>query len=619
MLAAVTLAVGHALVEAGAQRPASPSVASAGGVSAAADPEPSARIVRLDAIVTDRQGRPIRGLKPSDFEVVENGVSQKIDAVEERGAALAPEAASGPSAITSLEEEQQAARERGTRLFALFLDEFHVSPGGASARVRDGALRFLEEQVRPSDLVVVLKPLDSVTDIRFTRDRAAARRTIEGFNGRRGDFTALTEFEEKYIGRAPAAVQAARAQIVFSGLRALTMKLGELEGGRSAVVLVTEGFVRTSGREHRRVPDVQGLVRAASRHNISFYTFDPGEPEPSTDAASHSKPPSLRTLAEETGGEALTPGSDLVEAFRRVGRDLDGYYLLSYTSSHGADGRFYDVQVRATIPHVQVRARTGYWAPLRSEFFRSFESRPAAPVRAIRRSPLIDTWLGLTVAPDGTQRVIFTWEPSERLGQRRAPAGRPSTVGVKVTTTTGAMLYEGEIRTPRATTGPVREEAAVFDAAPGRIQIDLIVFGADGSRVDTAAHDIDVPDANRADPVILPPQIFRSSSAREFREISADPLSAPVPSRRFRRTERLLLRVPTHSPSGASVAVTARVLNRIGQVLREIRPMGNRGPEGAMQFDLPLAWLAPGEYTIELSAKSPAGVARELVRFTLTG
>ena len=35
--------------------------------------------VRLDVVVNDKKGRPIRDLKASDFEVLEDGVAQKVE------------------------------------------------------------------------------------------------------------------------------------------------------------------------------------------------------------------------------------------------------------------------------------------------------------------------------------------------------------------------------------------------------------------------------------------------------------------------------------------------------------------------------------------------------------
>lgn len=621
MAAGIALVPARPASAAGQLPPTAPRLASSS--SAPSEPEPVARVVQLDAIVTDRSGKPLQDLGPEDFEVVENGVLQKLNGVEWRGAAAAAPAV---EPVLTPEDERRAAREPGTRVMALLLDEFHVSPGAASARVREAFLRFLDDQVRPSDLLVVLKPLESITDIRFTRDRAAARAAIDSFAGRKGDYEARSEFERKYIGRTPAAVRAARAQIVLSGLRALTSRLDELGAGRSAIVIASEGVAQPDDRRMwRRVPDLQGLIRAASRANVAIYAFDPAgavdaRPDgPPADAAGEDGRTFLQTIAVETGGEAVVTPADFSAGLQRVSRDLDGYYLLSYTSSHPGDGRFYDVQIRVRPAGARVRARTGYWAPVRTELLTA-SSRRATPPRIIRRSPLIQTWLGLTVDAHGTHLMTFTWTPSDVRGRPAAALPKPSVVALKATTKEGAVLFEGEIGAAGTRAmGVVREDAAFFEAGPGPVQLDLVIFASDGSQIDQAAQDVEVPDTKRADPLLLPPHVFSSSSAKEFRETSGNPDAAPTPVREFRRTERLLVRAPAFSSSGAAVTVTARVLNRSGQPLRDIKPMRRSGNDIATQFDLPLSWLAPGEYTIELNATNAAGTAREIVRIRVTG
>ena len=88
--------------------------------SSATEPEPVARVVQLDAVVTDRHGKPILDLGPRDFEVVENGVVQTLNAVELRGSASAD--ASGLEPVASADDERRAAREPGTRVIELLLD-----------------------------------------------------------------------------------------------------------------------------------------------------------------------------------------------------------------------------------------------------------------------------------------------------------------------------------------------------------------------------------------------------------------------------------------------------------------------------------------------------------------
>ena len=124
-----------------------------------------------------------------------------------------------------------------------------------------------------------MKPLDHLTEIRFTRDRDAARQSVSSFTGRRNDYTPRNTFEEQYSGSRLLRQRAARAQIVMSGLRALATRMGELDGGLGGIVLMSEGFTTDvpRGRE-RRLPDLQGLVRAAGRFRVLLYAFDPGTP-----------------------------------------------------------------------------------------------------------------------------------------------------------------------------------------------------------------------------------------------------------------------------------------------------------------------------------------------------
>jgi VWFA-related protein len=599
--------------------------------SATSTADPAPRTIRIEAIVADQHGRPIADLRPADFAISDNGVAQKIDRAEWRSNVPPPVGPIAPATeIKNDGDEERAAREPGTRLIGLYLDEYHVSAGENTDRVRLAVSRFIDEQVRANDLLVVLKPLDLLTEIRFTRDRAEARNVVGSFSGRRGDYTPRTPFEEQYLGRSPGAVRAARAQIVLSGLRALATRMGDLNGGLGGIVLLSEGFTTDAPRaRERRLPDLQGLVRAASRFRVLLYAFDPGAvplapPDPALSDADPDLESSavLQSLARQTGGDAMAAGQDLGPAFQRVSSDLDSYYVLTFTSTNPNDGRFHSLQVTSSRRGAQVRARSGYWAPLPSELRTTHASLPAMlPTRALRRSTLIDSWFGLTVEPDGQRRVIFTWTPSTApVSTRTRPARRPDVVALKVTTPTGTVLFEGEVGPAHSGNASLlRPDSAVFRAMPGRLQFDLTILQADGSRLDAGAQDYEVPNVRGVNPVILPPQMLSAASAREFRDISANANAAPLPGREFRRTERLLLRVPTFEPGGNAVQVSAKLVNRIGVVVADLAPMPDDPGRTLTQFDLPLSRFAPGEYSIEVAAKSDAGMARELIRFRITG
>src|SRR5215467_11940146 len=113
------------------------------------------QIVRIDVIATDARGRPLDNLKPGDFELCEDGVTRTLDVRSVRAAA-------------------PGTNDIQPRIVGIFLDEYHVGPD-ATARVREAVTQFIEQDLRPSDRLVVLKPLDSILTIQATTDRDPAR------------------------------------------------------------------------------------------------------------------------------------------------------------------------------------------------------------------------------------------------------------------------------------------------------------------------------------------------------------------------------------------------------------------------------------------------------------
>jgi VWFA-related protein len=571
--------------------------------------------IRLDVVVTDGQGRAILDLRPSDFELLENGAVRPLDAVELRTLPRDPDSAPIETAIA----EERAARQPGTRVFAFFLDEFHVSPGAAADRVRTAVAAFVDEKLRPQDLAVVMKPLDPVTSIRFTRDRAVLHGAIAGFAGRKGEYAPRTPFEAQFIGRAPAAVAGARRQIVTAGLRELTIRLGDLKADRGVVVLVSEGFARDTPAPRSRGADLHGVVRASSRFNLPTYTFNPATSgEDVASAAERERAAAtLQWLATQTGGRAA--GADrLIAGFARLAHDLEAYYSLIYQPVQ-ADGRFHQVEIRAKRRNVLVHARPGYWAALGTEWRAMLTSGSAAMLpmsrRSLRRSPAIDAWVGLVRDPDGRARMVISWEPRAR------GVSAPAVVAVKARTTTGTTLFDGRLGGV-GSSSPLPSDSARFEVPPGRVELDMTIYDAEGKSVDTDARDVDVPDfkAPKRGPVILSPEVVRARTLRDFRAASTNPDAAPSSVRTFARGDRLLIRVPAFDGSGTAVQVSAKVLNEWGQPMRDIDPLeGSITPAGIAQFGLPLSWLVPGDYLIEVMGTNANGAVRQRVAFTVTG
>jgi hypothetical protein len=446
-------------------------------------------------------------------------------------------------------------------------------------------------------MVALVKPLDPLHAITFTQDRAIIRQVISGFEGHAGDYRPRSEFERNFMSRDPATAEAARAQVVSAALQSLARRLGEQRPGRKALLFVSEGF---------RPAQPRAIVYAANRNGVAFHALDPN-PEPTDDESM------LRTIAEQTGGTASINEADIAPAIAQAVADLDHYFMLSFTPAGSADGRFHQVQLRVKREGVLARSRSGYWAPdaaLAAALAKAAAPRSTLPFRPSRSSPYIRPWIGMSRGPDGLTSVTVTWEPGAAPPRNQ----RIGSILVKATGTDGTVLFDSLI-------GAGDVERAAFDAPPGYVALEMALHTSGGAALDTDYRSLSVPNLIVTRPTFATPQVLRTRNARDFAEMSRKVDAVPVASRTFSRTERLLIRVPAYGRGDRLPVVTARLLNRRGIPMRQLQPVAAPLPPGTVQFDLPLASLAPDEYRVELAAVNPEGPrdeATELLPFRVT-
>ncbi len=145
----------------------------------------------MDVIVTDsKTGQPVSDLTQGDFEVVEDNAPQTVETfklIELDGGVR--EALDGPPrAIRNDSDEELEAARDDVRLFAIFLDDYHVRRG-ASVSVREPIVRFIETQLGPSDMLGVMYPLQAMSSVRMTRDHGRVIQSLGRFVGRKYDYT----------------------------------------------------------------------------------------------------------------------------------------------------------------------------------------------------------------------------------------------------------------------------------------------------------------------------------------------------------------------------------------------------------------------------------------------
>jgi VWFA-related protein len=545
---------------------------------------PTPDVVRIDVVARDAQGRPVETLTPSDFELREDGTPQTLVGVQ---------------------------LVRGPRVIGIYLDEYYVG-ASKTAAVKAALHRFVDEDLAPGDRVAILRPLDSLLTIALTGDHAAMHRAIDAFDGRRGDYEPRTDFERSLVAGDRARADVQRAQSTWSTLNALTLHLANLNTGRSSVLLVSEQadpVLRRRGFEG--LPTSSAITRTANRSNVSIYVLDPrdaGERAASPDEG----PNLLRVLADDTDA-ALFSGVETAEAgLRRMLGDASSYYMLSYASARSRDGLFHSIDVSVKRAGVKVRARKGYWAPTPEEIQRArLLTSGGATLPPIKLEPprhastLIRPWFGIARGDSGKIRLTFVWEPAGAVpGDRRVKI--PARLNVKAVSADGKLVFEGTVSD---------RSSAVFDVPPGRVTFTSSVEDAAAQTIDSDVRDVMVRDLKGA-VVLGTPVVLRARNARDLRDLREDASAIPVASRTFSRAEQLLIRVPAYAAQFPTLS--AVLISPAGQQMRELSAAQPIGPAPIAQFELPLAGLPPGAYSVQIIATFPAGNAQETVAFRVT-
>jgi hypothetical protein len=286
-------------------------------------------------------------------------------------------------------------------------------------------------------------------------------------------------------------------------------------------------------------------------------------------------------------------------------------------------GRFHNVEVTIPRRNALVRARQGYWNapapdsyPARSETASLLSDYSAGLPR--RTSPLIRSWFGMSRGDQGETRVSFVWEPTPRVPGDRGNGAVPARVALTVTTLDGRPVFDGIVRASGMPVPPAADERShvTFAAPADHLIVQMSIQDVAARAMDREVRDL-VVEKFRGSVSLGTAEVMRARTMREQRALEADPEAAPVAARQFSRAERLLIRLPVFS-SGEAPVVSAILVSRLGGVMRQLSPSPMPSRPNVFEFDVPLASLAAGAYSVELRASTSAGEARDSVPIRVT-
>ena len=332
------------------------------------------QLVSVPAVVTDSGGRPISGLKPDNFRLIEDGQVQTITNFG---------TSETPFEIALLLDTSGSTRED-------------------VALIRSAANSFIEA-LRPGDRVGVIafntaqtinEPIATVEVLtQLTSDREALRSAIENLGGSNGTpyYDALERVADSVFREAPRdEVRGRRAVVALtdgvdsasnSDFATAKMKLSRAGIACYFIQVNTEDFV-----EDRLMKDCQDDGQLTlSKRQIERYRkiFFPSAKAESFNSFCQMGPfermsisrglynlarREMNDLAKGSGGRSF-PAATLADAraaFARVAADIGTLYSLGYYPTNKArDGKYRAIklEVRGLKEKAEIRARDGYYAP----------------------------------------------------------------------------------------------------------------------------------------------------------------------------------------------------------------------------------------------------------------
>lgn len=374
----------------------------------------NAELVQIDALVTDKAGKPVSGLKREDFELYDNNKLQPITHFAFEVSRSRP-VQDSPSPQPAIPKAIAASEVK--RFVGFVVDTLHIQFENLY-RTQKMLEDFVDHQMQPGDLVLIL-PSGGGSGLlqQFTSDRALLRNAINRlrlvnvdsgvipYRSIAGDlpFRSTLRVEQPVDSRnrgsgrlsipdSPGShdtdtLELADVRVTLETLNNMITSMRQLPG-RKLGVFVSEGFRLFPTQTTREFGETIGL---AARSNVVFYSIDPkGLGALSTAADSFGSAvessggigqaiaqqlaqnrldlldarESLSSLAAETGGKLFSNNNDINKGLANLLDENSSYYLLGFQPEPARwDGKLHKIKVVVrNRPDFTVLARRSYLA-----------------------------------------------------------------------------------------------------------------------------------------------------------------------------------------------------------------------------------------------------------------
>ena len=606
-------------------------------------------LIQVDVSVLDRERRPVSGLTAADFTVMEDGRPRQIVSFTAVHVPLPTAPATGW--VADIAPDVATNTHPPGRLVVIAIDDAALSTNGALWGVQKAraAARAAVKELGADDLAALVLTEHGRTAQNFTNDRARLLTAIDNsplFPGT--DNPDDRDRQQNWRASCPCGLCS------IEGLQRVAESLRNLPQQRKTILYISPGLsvditmpefqqvpapmsTLHDGCEQRKHDAMLDVFRQAALANVTISAIDPNGI-----GGGRSYPEFLRTIAENTGGRAITHDNEPERQVPALLLESSSYYLLGFESAtRSADGAFHRIEVKVRGRDLAVRSRIGYFAPTRKEMNAAAAAQTAAGSLEAAiggHLPKVDLPLQVSAAAFAEANRKSAVAIALTVNQpRNVSTGEPA-AGTKPMTTVDVLARafdaEGRVWGTRklsvklglnaGSRGSVSYEMLPRLAVPpGKYEIRVAVQTENG-RSGSVYTFVDVPDFSRGG-VSLSGIVLEATPA-----VAAAPPDAyvdllpvvPTARRDFGASDRVSAFVRAYQ-GGSQALVPATLTTRIVDAkneqittsTRELEPsLFTRGRAFDHRFDLPRN-LVSGEYLFTVGIAAGGKTAERALRF----
>jgi VWFA-related protein len=363
----------------------------------------------------------------------------------------------------------------------------------------------------------------------------------------------------------------------------------------------------------------------------------------------------MSTLSTDTGGKAFFDSNDFAPAFAQVEKDTSAYYAIGFHSTNPArDGKYRKLTVKITRPGVKLEYRPGYYAP--ADFRHSghedreqeLEDQLASDLPATDMAVYLDAlyfrqeenrfYVPVSLLVPGSQIPFVKGGDKDKatldvigavIDEVKRPVGRVrETVKLNLDQTLGARQKNIEYTTS-------------FNLPPGKYELKFVVRENQTGRMGSFEATITLPDMKKT-PLKMSSIVLASMlepSKKDNPLVRNGQEYVPNISHVFRQDQHLYLLYEIYDPARAKAAAgnagAAKPDKQAVNVLSSLeliqgatkvyetpevqaRAINVEGRSAvAVQLDVPLTGLKPGEYICQLNVVDDAAGSFAFPRFAM--